>query len=972
MPQGSCARFGRRTGLALLSVGVVLALSGPALAQAGRGTVLGDVVDPHKVPVPGVTVVATETRTNVSRTAVTDEAGRYVFPDLEDGIYRVEAELSGFKTFSRDAVAVKAGSSVRVDMLLEVGGLSEEIVVTNVRAAVAAAQETKHRSDFVVDAIVAEDVGKLPDNSVAEALARVTGVQIRRDAGEANSVLIRGLPNVVTLLNGREVFTTTGRFIALGDVPANLLRGVDVYKSNGASQVEGGIAGTIDVNTRRAFDNAGAHFNVNVRAPYNDKAEKLNPNLGLTVSRTWGPKVGALAGVSFIGNRYHEERAFNIEFVDQSGAGGAFGEGNPPPTRPLLAPFVMGYIPIAGDRKRTAGNFALQWRPDDRGEWYAEGFVTRAQDEFELDFFVGLPLLGDGGAVATVNPGTNVLHTLRNRNVFTITSTQANDNTSLTQQYAVGGHRRLGHLQLSTDLSFTNSEFELVNPILDLGIVVPEVFVSTSAGGTAQLDYGGPNFDIATDEGFSLVNWFDNHRTDNGRALDWRGDAEWVDPASRHVDRLALGLRLSDRRADSIGGIPGGFGAPVSGTRLASEFSGLGCVSEPMAPGGPDYVMDRWFTPCRDFLLNNTSVIRQAFTGTTERKPFDPGTFFDMREKTYAAYGQASLKGPLGSAMAWSAVLGLRVVRTDEHLEGNLSQDTDNDGRLDYRPVTIDTDTTDFLPSLNTKVSFSERMVGRFTFSRTLTRPNFADLNPGVALSTIVSNTTGLTGTGGNPNLRPVKSNNFDVSAEWYFNDVGFLAATGFHRDFNGYVQPSVENVTFFGDVYRVTRPGNTGDGSLKGFELGYQQFYDFLPGLFRGIGLQANYTYMDGDTTNVATGVKVSITGLSRQSFNLVGLYVNGPVSARLAYNWRDKFLDVRNIAAGYDLHVDATRQLDGQVSYKVSDKVTVSLEGVNLLDTEFKDFFVDPNNAGLTGNFPRDTRRYDRAIILGVRSSF
>ena len=117
---------------------------------------------------------------------------------------------------------------------------------------------------------------------------------------------------------------------------------------------------------------------------------------------------------------------------------------------------------------------------------------------------------------------------------------------------------------------------------------------------------------------------------------------------------------------------------------------------------------------------------------------------------------------------------------------------------------------------------------------------------------------------------------------------------------------------------------------------------------------------------------MELPITGLSEQSFNIIGLYVHGAFEGRLAYNWRDEFLDVRNIAAGYDLYVNATKQLDGQVSYKINDRWTVSLEGVNLLDTEFKDFFVDPNNVQLTGNFPRDTRRYDRAIILGVRSAF
>ena len=645
--QRTCARPGRPALLALLVAALVPFLATAAWAQ-GRGTLLGNVTDAQGVPVPGVAVEATNTRTNATRTAVTDTSGHYAFPDLDEGLYRVEAELKGFKKFSRDAVEVKSGSAASVDVTLEIGGVTEEIVVTDVREAAAAAQEIKRSSDFVVDAVVAEDVGKLPDNSVAEALARVTGIQIRRDANEANSVLIRGLPDVVTLLNGRQVFTTTGRFIALGDVPANLLEQVDVYKSNGATLVEGGIAGTIDVHMRRAYDNPGTHVYANARAPYNDKADTFNPNLGLTLSRTWGDTFGALAGLSFIGNKYHEERAFNIEFVDQSGAGGAFGAGNPPPARPLLAPFVMGYIPIGGNRDRAAGNFALQWRPDPRTELYAEGFVTRFHDEFELDFFVGLPLLGNGTAAATLNPGTNVLHTLDNNNVFTITSTQANDNTSLTQQYAIGGSRQLDRFKLSTDLSFTKSEFELINPILDLGIVVPRIAVSTNAGGTAQLNYGGPGFDIATDEGFFLANWFDNHRTDNGDSVDWRADAAWADPASKHVDLLAFGLRFSDRNADSIGGIPGGTGGPPGGTRLASEFPGLGCVSEPMASGGPDYIMTTWFTPCRDYLLDNTSAIRQAFTGTTERKPFDPGNVLRHVGEDVRGLWAGEPEGPAG------------------------------------------------------------------------------------------------------------------------------------------------------------------------------------------------------------------------------------------------------------------------------------------------------------------------------------
>jgi iron complex outermembrane receptor protein len=177
------------------------------------------------------------------------------------------------------------------------------VVVTGQRQAAQSAQQIKKNNDLVVDSIVAEDVGKLPDNNVADALARVTGIQVRRDSGEANSVLIRGLPNLVTLLNGREVFTTTGRYIALADVPANMLQRVDVYKSAAADQIEGGIAGAIDIRTRRPFDFSGAQFNAFGHAAYSDKAKEWNPDFGATASNRWDTSAGefgALIGVSFM------------------------------------------------------------------------------------------------------------------------------------------------------------------------------------------------------------------------------------------------------------------------------------------------------------------------------------------------------------------------------------------------------------------------------------------------------------------------------------------------------------------------------------------------------------------------------------------------------------------------------------------------------------------------------------------------
>jgi TonB-dependent receptor len=239
-----------------------------------------------------------------------------------------------------------------------------------------------------------------------------------------------------------------------------------------------------------------------------------------------------------------------------------------------------------------------------------------------------------------------------------------------------------------------------------------------------------------------------------------------------------------------------------------------------------------------------------------------------------------------------------------------------------------------------------------------------------VSLSTVISNTTALTGTGGNPNLKPVKSDNLDMALEWYFAPGGSVTGTVFGRKFDGYVQPTFQDQVFGGNTYRINRPGNTGNGHLTGMEVGYQQFYDKLPGALGGFGLQTNATFMNGKTEDVTTGQDRTITGVSKWAFNVIGLYERGSWSGRLAYNWRSKFPDsyafASNPSGVYDIYVADTAQMDGSLAYRFNPHFTFTFEVVNLLDTEFNDYFNDPDL------YPRDTRRYDRTYEVGFRASF
>ncbi len=168
----------------------------------------------------------------------------------------------------------------------------ETVVVTGLRSSLNAAEQIKRTNFNVVDAIVPEDIGKLPDSSVGDALQRIPGVQVTRNNDQVTGVNIRGLPNVVTTLNGDEIFTTTGRTYAFQNLPSEVLAGLNVFKSASADQIEGGIAGLIDVRTHRPFDFEGFQMSAAATATYATVVDKVNPKGNILISDRWKTSAG--------------------------------------------------------------------------------------------------------------------------------------------------------------------------------------------------------------------------------------------------------------------------------------------------------------------------------------------------------------------------------------------------------------------------------------------------------------------------------------------------------------------------------------------------------------------------------------------------------------------------------------------------------------------------------------------------------
>lgn len=825
------------------------------------------------------------------------------------------------------------------------------VTVTGQRKAAQSAQTLKKNADQVVDSIVADDIGKFPDKNVAEILQRITGVQVTRGSGEAGTVIIRGLGGIATLLNGREFFSDSGRQLFLADIPATMLQRIDVYKTQGADLAEGGTAGVIDVRTNRPFDFKGATFNANARVENRDKADSNNPDVSTMASNRWKTgfgEVGALVGASYQRGQYHDEVAF---------------AGEPTPIdRGIIGTNTFGRFMGNGDRKREALNFALQWRPSSTVELFAEGFRTNIDHRYQNNFMIGnAPNFRN--ATITTKPDTNNLDTitLLNADHNGFTSTQAYQHNVVNQQYAVGARWDVApDVRVTTELATTKSDFKEHRVIFDMDYTA-RGFVGAVRSGGGYVDFPGTDMTDPVNANFRVSGGKDIVLDRGGKSVDWRSDVTWDttdNKALSFIKEVSGGVRLADRKAHSLANDADAwlnFG-PNQG-RNVSNFPGLYSL---VAPTDGRYGVDQYLVADMDYLLDNTAEVRRILTGSSAAKGVDPLSYFDDVEKTSSIYAKAKFEFDMGVPV--SGVLGARFVRTEQTLRGNSSLN----GVV--TPITVDTTSNNVLPSLALKADFSPTLIGRVIAGKAIERPAFADYNPALRTGTPPTNpAVPGAGSAGNPYLRPTQSTNVDVALEWYFANTGSLTGTIFRHNFTDRLSNQGRLEVIDGYNYNITRTYNLSKAHLQGAELAYRQFYDGLPGFLQGFGMEANFTYMTGKQTN-PDGNESVYTGLSKTSYNLIGLYERGDWSARLAYNWRSKFLS-EPLYRGFqnlNLYVAPMKTLDGSLTYKISKKLTVTLDGNNLLDQPYHDYFNQ--NEGLV----RDTRRYDRAVGLALHYKY
>jgi iron complex outermembrane receptor protein len=965
-----------------------------------------------------------------------------------------------------------------------------DIVITGRRAALEAADERKRRSETIVDSVVADDAGKLPDNSITEVLQRVSGVSIVRFAAlgdpdhysvQGSGVQVRGLTGVASRLNGREIFSANnGRAILWSDVTPELMAAVDVYKASTADLIEGGTGGQIDLRTKMPFDfNGKFHIAGTGELALGDMANKADPSGSVLITDSFDTPIGR---IGLLGDVAFSQFSSLSQFIRVS-----------PYFKTKLSDGNERYVPSGfayGDEafqyKRYGIYGAAQWQPAESLTFTGSFFQSRYKSQ-SSDYGTQLDSQTLAVDPASSSFDSNGLLTktsaLFNRDTATFAPTGGSVNSSGNKGF-VESNTRTRDYSLSFVWAPTDSHVSLKGSLqrVDSRQVYDrlDIFRDVGFGQSFGMDLTGdlPQITVspATQASFAdPANYFwtasmPHNERNKGRLDSGQLDAEYtfdnsffrsVKVGGRYAKRTerdlsngynwtALGrgwngdpqLTYANAASGDVAShafkdffrgnttLPGNL--MFASEDLASRFNEnrTGLVTAP--PAG--------FCTGNEF---NCSVAGQLPVtgyggqfnpdGTLAIRPVGfvlPGDQVNNRTENIAGYALLRF-GPEEGARGISGNVGVRVVHIENEGSGFIQQNGGTVFIRDGAQVTLantflarggKADFTRVLPSINLEYSPTDRIKVRGGYNITMDLPSFNALRASgsIGVATTPSQTPGGIGTfnnftadTGNPLLKPTLSNNVDLSLEYYGRaGTSFHLAPFYKRLTNlpiyaltsrqvtiQFTDGTTENVAASATDY----VNSTKAATVKGVEAGGRFFLDMLPGALAGIGFEGNYTFIKssnpGDVYRDITGAArndAPLVGLSKHNLNATLLYERNPISLRVAYSWRSRYLLSTNsngtngtytyysapgVVTNQDGGLDASTQIalpiyggnygsvDAGVRFKVNDQFSFGVQGTNLTAATQRTLMGGYPGGKLVG---RSWFQADRRISTGINLAF
>ncbi|MFV0622982.1 TonB-dependent receptor [Sphingomonas sp. ac-8] len=936
---------------------------------------------------------------------------------------------------AQDAAATlgNPGPSETQDSVTDAPDSGGDIVVTGIRASLRDSMNIKRNAQGVVDAISAEDIGKFPDTNLAESLQRITGVSIDRSNGEGSTVTVRGFGpefNLV-LLNGRQMPTSTigdgfgapsSRSFDFQNLASEGVKALEVYKSGRASVETGGIGSTINILTPRPFDKPGLRGSVAAKGILDttrNGKDPVTPEVSGIISNTFADdRIGVLLIGSY-SRRKASNNTANVGYRDgylgsENNWGSLPMEGDPRYANITNRPGPDDVYQVAQnasydlndiDRERINGQAVLQFRPVDS----LTATVDFTYSRYELETHnsnVGIyynhadtsSAWGDG---PIADPIFYSEQFRRNENKDlsysgALTSVK-NENKSLGGNLVweapggvtvtLDGHHSTAESKPGSVYGNSQSVGTAIFGVRNQSINFENDFPIISADFYPDVDPLDPSQIRATGNVFRNSYFKDRiNQVQLSGHYDHQGDfLDSIDWGVSYVDnkvRSAYGYIQNDTWGGlgTPGDIPDDIFSPET---ISDKFDGLKGV------GGAGMI-EQFFS----FDFNRlVPLLDQQFgiCGGDGNCLAEYNTDRRIREKTLAPYIQAGTKFDLFGNPA-HLMAGVRYETTTVDSSALVPTPVStawisaNEFNISYQGsefTRFKGSYQNWLPAVDFDVSPLPDVKLRASYSHTITRAGYADLQGGRTIDQLFRIGNG-TGGQGNPGLLPYKSKNIDLSAEWYYGPSSYVSVGYFHKDVSNFISSDRVNTTAFGLtnpgqgpradaaraalgptatsteirqyiaanfpetvtyspngdliipglpgddplIFQISQPVNSDQtAAIHGWEFAVQHsFWD------TGFGTILNYTIVNGDAvydnTQPSSVTQFALTGLS-DSANAVLFYDKGGLQARVAYNWRDEFLSG---SGPNPFYVEAYGQVDASASYDFGNGLAAFGEVINL----------------------------------------
>jgi TonB-dependent receptor len=849
-------------------------------------------------------------------------------------------------------IAIPGGSLLAqdadTDSEADAEGIVEEVVVTGFRRSLMEAMNVTRDSSSSVSAIVAEDISDFPDLNVAEALQRLPGVAIRREAGEGRNITVRGLgPDFnLTRVNGMEGLGTSGGTDSSGGAnrsrqfdfnifASELFNNIVVRKTAESWVDEGAIGAVIDLRTARPFDYSGLTSVVSAQMQYNDLSEEWNPRVSGMISNTWG-SFGAMLAVAYSERDILEEGASTVrwqtnDFVSCSACSSddEFARVND-----AYHPRIPRYGRLVHNQERTGINFALQWQPSENTDIVFEGLIGQLDATRDEQFLEALIRNNEDemDVVAyNIDDQNNLISGTFNNAFIRIENRHDDMTTDFTQYTLQGEHWFNDDWKLSGLVGTSESDYD--NPI-QTTIIFDNIVdgYSYDYSGNFNVPAFNYGFDVTNPTNYlytefrdrpnDVLNEFDSAKAD----LMWKVGQDWW--LQTGIAWKSYGFSVNEaRRDDQVRDILGDS-VPVTDAYailLKGFGSGLGM------PSGND---KSWVIPD----IGPTAALVDLYNLPAAPRTRDVRS---VEEDDTAIYLQANWDFDMGE-MVFRGNAGLRYYETELESTGVLSGE----------PVTATNSYSDTLPSLNLVLEPTDDIVLRAAYAQVISRPTLGSLTPGGSIATFGDPTLSF----GNPRLDPFQADAFDLAFEWYFADAAVLSVAGFWKDIDSFTARITEDNVPFDEtglpcdlldgspiegecdtLFTVTRNVNGNGGDLDGWEISFQTPFSFNEDSWlHDFGVVANYTKVDSKVDYAAPGSDTpnygQLVGLSEDSWNLTLYFENETFSARISGNYRSDYL-IRFPDRG----VEESTYLDFSSAWNMNESWQLTFEVINITDEFF-----------------------------------